>query len=416
MSEQGRDTRRAAVRAMTAVTDGGQTLGDALPKETAKLPPAEEARAGRLATEALRWANRSDRLLGPHLRLKPEDPVMNALRLALYELYEEDAAPHGVVDSAVGIVTRSKSGLVNGVLRNVLRREVDWASLPVPVIPKWLKKRLVTAWGKAAVETMERVQAARPPLDLTLRDPESGPRWAETLGATLLPGGSLRLPAGAQVTTLAGYEEGAWWVQDAGATVAARTLQIAPGARVLDLCAAPGGKTMQLAAAGAKVTALDISEPRLKRVQENLARTGLTAEIVAVDALKWSPDAAFDAVLLDAPCSATGTLRRHPDLAFARDGSGIDSLVTLQAKLLDKAAAWVKPGGRLVYCTCSLLPEEGEAQIDAFLARHADYTVLAPNADDPAWQVPQGLRLRPDQWAEKGGIDGFFVACLEKRP
>ncbi len=416
MSDQGRETRAAAVRAMTAVTEGGQTLGDALPRETAKLPGPEAARAGRLATEALRWANRSDRLLGPHLRLKPEDPVMNALRLAIYELFEEGAAPHGVVDGAVSIVTWSKSGLVNGVLRNILRREIDWSGLPVPQTPKWLRKRLVAAWGKPAVEAMERVHAMRPPLDLTCRNPESADLWAERLGAKKLPGGSLRLPAGLQVTALPGYDEGAWWVQDVGAAIAARALDARPGERVLDLCAAPGGKTMQLAAAGAEVTALDISEARLGRVRENLARTGLTAEVVAADALEWQPGQPFDAVLLDAPCSATGTLRRHPDLGFARDGSGIEALVDLQSRLLDKAATLVKPGGRLVYCTCSLLPEEGEAQVDAFLARNTQFSLAGTMPDDPRWTVTQGLRIRPDHWEDKGGIDGFFVACLENRP
>lgn len=416
MSDQGRATRGAAVRAMTAVTEGGRTLSDALPREASKLAPQDAARAGRLATEALRWANRSDRLLGPHLRLKPEDPVMNTLRLAIYELFEEGSAPHGVVDSAVSIVTRSKSGLVNGVLRNILRREVEWASLPSPQTPKWLRKRLLAAWGKPAVEAMENVHATRPPLDLTLRDPATAGVWAERLGAVQLPGGSLRLEAGAQVSALPGYEEGAWWVQDAGAAVAARVLDLSTGERVLDLCAAPGGKTMQLAAQGAKVTALDVSEERLARVQENLLRTGLTAEVVAADALEWTPSEPFDAILLDAPCSATGTLRRHPDLGFARDGTGIATLVDLQAKLLDRAAGMVKPGGRLVYCTCSLLPEEGESQIDAFLERQAQFETRPITAESPSWTVQNGLRIRPDHWLEKGGIDGFFVASLKKRP
>lgn len=413
MSDEGRDTRAAALRAMNAVTETGATLGDVLPRVTADLAPGEAARAGRLATEALRWANRSDRVLGPHLRMKPEEPVMNALRLALYELFEEGAAPHGVVNAAVSLVTRSKSGLVNGVLRNVLRREIDWAALPVPQTPKWLRKRLLAAWGKTAVEAMERVQAERPPLDLTCRS-DAG-EWADRLGATPLPSGSLRLPPGAQVSTLPGYAEGAWWVQDAGAAVAARVLDARPGERVLDLCAAPGGKTMQLAAAGAEVTALDVSEARMARVRENLARTGLKAEIVVADALEWTPEAPFDAVLLDAPCSATGTLRRHPDLGYARDGSGVEALVDLQARLLDRAGTMVRPGGRLVYCTCSLLPEEGEGRIEAFLARNPAFTAKALTADDPSWTCPHGLRLRPDHWADRGGIDGFFISCLEKR-
>ncbi|MEM8628222.1 MAG: transcription antitermination factor NusB, partial [Pseudomonadota bacterium] len=386
MSDAGRQTRAAALSAMNSVTGGEATLGDVLPREVAKLPPGEAARAGRLATEALRWANRSDRVLSAHLRLKPEDPVMNALRLALYEMFEEGAAPHGVVDAAVSLVKRSKSGLVNGVLRNVLRRDVVWSTLPVPQTPKWLRKRLTTAWGKEAVDAMERVHAQRPPLDLTCRSNADG--WADTLGATQLPGGSLRLVAGVQVTTLPGYAEGAWWVQDAGAAVAARVLDAQAAERVLDLCAAPGGKTMQLAATGAKVTALDSSEARMKRVRENLTRTGLVADIVLADALEWSPDQPFDAILLDAPCSATGTLRRHPDLGYARDGSGIEALVAVQARLLDRAATMLRPGGRLVYCTCSLLPEEGEAQIDAFLSRSTSFTARPLVSDDPAWSVP----------------------------
>ncbi|MCG6883521.1 MAG: methyltransferase domain-containing protein [Silicimonas sp.] len=413
MSEEGRKTRALAIEAMTAVTEGGATLGEVLPRLTSGLSPAEAARTGRLATEALRFANRADRVLGPHLRLRPEEPVMNALRLAIYELFETGAAPHGVVDAAVSLVARSKSGLVNAVLRNILRRNLDWSALPAPQTPKWLRKRLVSTWGKPAVEAMERVQATRPPTDLTCRAPAEAEAWAERMGATLLPGGSLRLAPGVQVTALPGYDEGAWWVQDAGAAVAARVLAPKPGERVLDLCAAPGGKAMQLASAGASVTALDISADRLERLRDNLARTSLSAEIVVADALEWTPPAPFDAILLDAPCSATGTLRRHPDLGHARDGTGIAAITALQTALLDRTAGWLASGGRLVYCTCSLLPEEGEEQIDAFLARHPGFATEAPVSDDPVWSAPQGLRLRPDHWEDRGGIDGFFVACLK---
>lgn len=414
----GREARSAAVAAMTAVTEDGRLLSEVLPRETAKLEPSDMARAGRLATGALRWAQRSDRVLGPHLRLKPEDAVMNVLRLALFEMFEEDAPPHAAVDAAVSLAPKSKAGLVNAVLRNVLRRDVAWNDLPLPQAPKWLRKRLIAAWGKDIVAAMEAVHARPAPLDLTLKSDTDAATWAETLGADLLPTGSLRLHKAGRVSGLAGYDEGAWWVQDAGAAVAARVLSPAKGARVLDLCAAPGGKTMQLAASGADVTAVDLSDERLDRLRENLARTGLAAEIVVADALEWQPVAPFDAILLDAPCSATGTLRRHPDLAYARDGSGMDPLIELQARLIDRAADWLQPGGRLVYCTCSLLPEEGEAQIDAALARHADLRLCPLDAGwiDPVWPVRQGLRLRPDQWAERGGIDGFFVAGLEKRP
>lgn len=413
MAETGLEARRAAVDAMSLVTGEGRLLSDVLPDLTSKLEPGEAARAARLATEALRWANRSDRVLGPFLRLRPEEPVMNALRLAIWEIFEEGTPSHAAVDAAVTLAAGPKAGLVNGVLRNVLRRGADWAALPVPQVPKWLRKRLVAAWGKEAAAAMEQVFAMRPPLDLTPR--EEG--WAERLGAEVLPGGSLRLAPGAQVSALPGYAEGAWWVQDTGAALPARVLAAKPGERVLDLCAAPGGKTMQLAAAGAEVTALDVSETRLVRLRENLARTGLSAQIVVADALTWEPDAPYDAILLDAPCSATGTLRRHPDLAYARDGSGIADLTTLQARLLDRAAGWLKPGGRLVYATCSLLPEEGEEIVAAALAR-TGLELLTPEADgiDPRWRTETGLRLRPDHWAEKGGIDGFFVALLEKRP
>ena len=196
-----------------------------------------------------------------------------------------------------------------------------FAGLPPQRLPMWLRQPLVRAWGREAVSAIEAVQAAAPPLDLTVR-----PGAAPLPEGEVLPTGSLRLTEAGQVSALPGYAEGAWWVQDAAAALPVRLLDPQPGERVLDLCAAPGGKTLQLAAAGAEVTALDISGPRLARLRENLARTGLTAEVVVADALHWQPDAPFDAVLLDAPCSATGTIRRHPDLPFVKDGSDLPGL------------------------------------------------------------------------------------------
>lgn len=415
----GLEARKAAVRAMTLVTEDRQLLSEALPAVSDEMEPGERARVGRLATGALRWAGRSDRLLGPHLRMKPEDVVLNALRLAIFEIFAEGAPEHAAVDAAVAMTAKSKAGLVNGVMRNLLRRQPDWNAAPLPGVPKWLRKRLVGAWGKAPLAAMEQVFAMDPPLDITVKNPDETAQWAEALGAETRPDGGLRLQGAKQVSTMPGFAEGAWWVQDAGATVAARVLAPEPGTRVLDLCAAPGGKTMQLAAMGAEVTALDVSKFRMKRVTENLARTGLSATSITADALKWEPDAPFDAILLDAPCSASGTLRRHPDLAFARDGSGVDTLVTLQAALLDRAATWLKPGGRLVFCTCSLFPEEGEAQAKAVLERQKSLSIVPATGDwlDPQWITSKGtLRLRPDHWAETGGIDGFFIACFEKRP
>lgn len=415
MGQPGLDARAAAVALMSAVTEKGELLSAALPGIVEKLPPEERARAQRLATEALRWAQRSDRLLGPHLRNRPEDAVMNPLRLALYEINVEGAAPHGPVNAAVSLAPKSKKGLVNAVLRNVQRTGTDWSSLPVPTLPKWLRKRLVAAWGKEAVAEMEAVHAGPVPLDLTLRGDDGD--WAERLEAQRLPTGSLRLAQFGRVSALPGYEEGAWWVQDAAAALPAKLLFVRPGETVLDLCAAPGGKTMQLAAAGADVTALDISETRMARVSENLARTGLAARLVTADALTWEPEAPYDAILLDAPCSATGTLRRHPDLGHAKDGSGFAELTALQAALIDRAARWLKPGGRMVFCTCSLLPEEGEEQLSAALSRNPDLALVAPEADwiEPQWRAPAGgLRIRPDHWSARGGIDGFFMAVLRK--
>jgi 16S rRNA (cytosine967-C5)-methyltransferase len=260
------------------------------------------------------------------------------------------------------------------------------------------------------VTAIEAVQAKAPPLDVT-------PRGATLPEGETLPTGSIRLAEPGQVTALPGYAAGDWWVQDAAAALAAPLLAVQPGEKVLDLCAAPGGKTLQMAAAGAHVTALDISAPRLERLRENLTRMRLQAKLVVADALHWQPEQLFDAVLLDAPCSATGTIRRHPELPFLKDGSEIAELVALQAALFDRAMMFLKPGGRLVFCTCSLLPDEGEAQLSAALARHPGLTVIWPDLPgiDPAWITPEGgLRLRPDYWADKGGMDGFFMVALKR--
>ena len=409
--------RRAAARLLAAVL-GGRTLPEALADPGALPPglsPADRARAQRLATTALRQAGRIDRVLDPVLRKAPPPEVHAILRVAVAELAVDRAAAHGVVDAAVtaarGLRTGAPlAGLVNAVLRKVAAMPDPFAGLPPPVMPPWLRRPLIAAWGKPAVQAMEAVHAAPPPVDLTLRPGALPPPQA---GA--LPTGSWRLPPGLQVSALPGHDEGDWWVQDAAAALPARMLGARPGESVLDLCAAPGGKTMQLAAARARVTALDASAARMARLRENLARTGLSAEAVVADALDWQPQRAFDAILLDAPCSATGTLRRHPDLPFAAAGRDLPGLAALQARLLDRALGWLAPGGRLVFCTCSLLPEEGEGQLAAALARHpglAADPVDLPGAD-PAWAASGGgLRIRPDHWADRGGIDGFFMVRL----
>jgi 16S rRNA (cytosine967-C5)-methyltransferase len=383
----------------------------------ASLAPGDRGRAQRLALTTLRHVEQADRVLEPHVRRAPPRTVQNVLRLAVVELAVDRAAAHGVVNAAVDLVRRGRktghlAGLVNAVLRKLADVPDLFAGLPPQRMPMWLRQPLVHTWGREVVMAMEAVQGAAPPLDLTLRRGAVGVE-----GGVVMPTGSLRLAEAGQITALPGYAEGFWWVQDAAAALPARVLDARAGERVLDICAAPGGKTLQLADAGAEVTALDISGPRMGRLRENLKRTGLSAEVVVDDALAWDGTGQFDAILLDAPCSASGTIRRHPDLPFVKDGSELPGLVVLQADLIDRALGFLKPGGRMVYCTCSLLREEGELQTLAALARHPELVVELPQVDgiDSGWIGPEGgIRLRPDYWADRGGMDGFYIVRLRK--
>ncbi|MEO0863855.1 MAG: transcription antitermination factor NusB [Pseudomonadota bacterium] len=385
-----------------------------------RLDPADRARAQRLATETLRGLERADRILQKHLQKYPPLTVRNALRVGTIELCQGEAA-HGVVNAMVGIVSRHKryghlKGLVNAVLRKVADAGPDqWAALRTPRMPKWLRVPLVEAWGAGAVAGIEATQFAGAPLDLTPKTDAQA--VAKAVGGVVLPTGSVRVSDAGQVSALPGFTAGHWWVQDAAAAIPARVLDARPGEAVLDLCAAPGGKTLQLAAAGARVTAVDISEGRMERVRQNLIRTGLTADVRVADAFEIT--GAYDAILLDAPCSATGTIRRHPDLPHAKDGSEFGALIEMQARMLDHALTLLSPGGRLVFCTCSLLPDEGEVQVEEALARHpglrTDPAALVRPGIDPEWITQEGgLRLRPDHWAPTGGMDGFYLACLRR--
>ena len=419
MSDKASPARGAALRCLGEVTGQGRLLSEAMTGPAwAALAPADRAAAQRMTLEVLRNLDRCDALLKPHLRKAPPLMVRNVLRLGTWELCTGGAA-HGVVNDCVTLVSadrkaRTMAGLVNAVLRRIAEDgPAAWAKLRVPRLPRWLRDPLRAAWGPQAVAAMEAAHLAGAPLDLTVKDDAAG--WADRLGAELLPTGSLRLTEAGQVSGLPGYDKGAWWVQDAAAALPVRLLGDVAGLRALDLCAAPGGKTLQLAAAGAQVTALDLSEPRLARLAENLARTGLGAELVAGDALEARGQ--WDVVLLDAPCSATGTIRRHPDLPRARQGEGISDLIDLQARMLDHALSLLAPGGRLVFCTCSLLPDEGECQIEEALARHPGLQVLPAEAPgvEPDWRAPEGgLRLRPDYWPARGGMDGFYMAVLQR--
>jgi 16S rRNA (cytosine967-C5)-methyltransferase len=420
------DPRKGAVALLGAILGDGAMLNEVLaspPTAFAALDDSGRARAQRLATTVLRHLERADAVLKPHLRKAPPQYVLNVLRLAVVELCQENAAPHGVVNSAVGLVradqrTQHMAGFANAVLRRVTELEPGtWEKLPPQRLPGWLRKPLVAQYGRPVMTAIEAAHMAGAPLDIRLKS--QTPDWAEALEASVLPNGSLRRDGG-RVTALHGYDTGDWWVQDAAAALPSQLLAPQKGERVLDLCAAPGGKTLQLAALGADVTALDISGTRMSRVHENLARCQLRAYSVVADALHWRPDAPFDAILLDAPCSATGTIRRHPDLPFVKDDDDLRALQELQAKLLDRVLdprkGILKPGGRVVYCTCSLLAEEGEAQAIAALARHPNIRALPATiaGTDPAWQTPEGgMRTRPDYWAEHGGMDGFYMIALQ---
>jgi 16S rRNA (cytosine967-C5)-methyltransferase len=419
MADTALNARKSAIHLLDQVLGEGRLMSECLAAGALdRLPPEDRARAQRLAQETLRGLERADRLLQKHLRKNPPLHVRNALRLGTVELCTGGAA-HGVVNAMVQIVGDHRrhgqlKGMVNAVLRKIAADgPAAWAILRVPRLPKWLRSPLIAAWGAEAVSAMETAQFAGAPLDIT---PGCG-EMPDIPGAVVLPTGTVRLANPGQVTALPGYDSGAWWVQDAAAALPARILNVSAGMRVLDMCAAPGGKTLQLAAQGAEVVALDISASRMERVRENLSRTGLVAELQVGDALQHRGE--YDAILLDAPCSATGTIRRHPDLPHAKDGAEFGTLIALQAQMLDHAWSLLRPGGRMVFCTCSILPDEGEVQIEEALQRHPDMTVdpgaLSLPGVDPAWIGSEGgLRLRPDYWPELGGMDGFYIACLSK--
>ncbi|WP_420012386.1 RsmB/NOP family class I SAM-dependent RNA methyltransferase [Tateyamaria sp.] len=421
MSDLGLPARRSAIFLLDQIMGEGKLLPELIGAGVLdRLAPEDRARAQRLTVETLRGIERADRILQKHLQKYPPLTVRNALRVGTIELCNGGAA-HGVVNAMVGIISKHKhyghlKGLVNAVLRKVATTGPEqWNALRTPRLPKWLRGPLVEAWGGQTVLGMEAAFFAGAPLDLTAKgDAEA---VAKAVGGTLTPTGSVRVPAGTQVSAMPGFTQGDWWVQDAAAAVPAKVLDAQPGEDVLDLCAAPGGKTLQMAAAAANVTSVDISSSRMLRVSQNLVRTRLGADVQVADMFTLTGQ--YDAVLLDAPCSATGTIRRHPDLPFAKDGSEFADLIDMQSRMIDHALTLLKPGGRLVFCTCSLLPDEGEVQVEEALERHPalsiDRTALDRPGIDPAWITEEGgLRLRPDFWAEIGHMDGFYVAAMRK--
>jgi 16S rRNA (cytosine967-C5)-methyltransferase len=403
-------TRDAAFDLVAAVLETRRTLEAALDA----LPPMEardKAAAHRLAAAVLRRLGSLDAALEPFLKKEPPGPVRHVLRIGAAGLLLLATPPHAAVTTAVALArTRGLAPfcpLVNAVLRRVAeagRSALENLDAPRLDTPVWLW----ASWGSDARAIAEAHQHEAP-LDLTLRPGASPPSGGEAL-----PTGSWRYPAGTRVPTLAGFAEGVFWVQDAAAALPAMLLGARPGECVADLCAAPGGKAAQLAAAGAYVTAVERDPARSARLRENLTRLRLGAEIIEADAATWHPPAPFDAVLLDAPCSATGTIRRHPDVARVKRPRDIFSLAARQELLLDAACAMLRPGGRLIYAVCSLQKEEGPERIAAAMARLPLRAEPFAPAELPS--LPEALtadgwvRTTPALWRERGGMDGFFIA------
>jgi 16S rRNA (cytosine967-C5)-methyltransferase len=414
----GLPARAAALDLLTAALSGRVGLDEGLSHPAlAALAARDRAFARALVMATLRHLGPIDAALQARLKKPPPDRVVQILRLGVAQVFVLKTPAHAAVGTSVDLVVREKGasafkGLVNAVLRGLTREPPDLADADL-LAPGWLYARWRAAYGADEARKIAAVIAEEPATDLSLKDPAGADALAAALEGAVLPGGTLRTGRRGDLAAWPGFAEGQWWVQDASAAIPARLLGAAPGETALDLCAAPGGKTLQLAAAGAQVTALDRSAPRLKRVSENLARTGLQAEIVTADAAAWPDKRGFDAVLLDAPCSATGTFRRHPDVLWAAKPGDIASLAAVQARLLDAAARRLKPGGRLVYCVCSLEPEEAEAQVAAFLARTPGLAldpIAGGEGGAPAASLrPDGtLRILPHHLP--GGTDGFYVA------
>jgi 16S rRNA (cytosine967-C5)-methyltransferase len=404
-------TRESAFDLLTAVLERHRPLEealDALPAQDAR----DRAAAHRLAAAVLRRMGTLDAVLEPFLRKEPPDPVRNVLRIGAAGLLLLATPSHAAVATAVSLAKRRGltpfAGLVNAVLRKVATAgpdvldDLDPARLDTPA---WLW----TSWGASAraIATAHQTEA---PLDVTLK-----PGVAPPDGGLLLPTGSVRFPAGTRVADIPGFESGDLWVQDAAAALPARLLAPQPGERIADLCAAPGGKSAQLAGAGAVVTAIERDPARIERLRANLQRWHLHADVINCDATEWRPAEPFDALLLDAPCSATGTIRRHPDVARLKRPRDVQTVTQAQDKLLEAAAGMLRPGGRLIYAVCSLQPEEAAPRVAAAAKFGLRHDRFRPEelSDIPDALTPDGfLRTHPGLWRDHGGMDGFFAARL----
>ncbi|CAA6605049.1 putative ribosomal RNA small subunit methyltransferase B [Rhodospirillaceae bacterium LM-1] len=419
MSAQGLVSRQAALELIRAVLSHRKPLDTALDASPAfkLLPTRDRGLARHLAATTLRRLNAIDDLIGQCID-KPlgerGEPGTMALRLGVAQLLFLELPPHAAVATAVDLAPANYKGLVNAVLRRIGRdgkAMLNALELDRICIPDWLWRDWVQDWGEERAGQIAKASLQEAPLDLCVI--ADAAKWAETLSAETLPTGSLRLMKPGSVTELPGFKEGAWWVQDAAAALPARLLGDVKGMKVADLCAAPGGKTVQLAALGAEVTAVEKVDGKMPRLRENLARLHLQARLITADATSWRPVQPQDAILLDAPCTATGTIRRHPDALHLKRQTDVAGMREHQARMLENAAKMLKPGGKLVYCVCSLSKAEGES-----IAQNAPPS-LAPDpiAAHEIPGLPNGaitpegyLRTFPDMWADKGGMDGFFAA------
>lgn len=417
----GLSARKGAFRLLSSVLWQHRPLDMALDRALQGLEGPDRSLARAIASHTLRRLVEFDMAIDACTRkpLPHDARARLVLRMALAQLWVLKTPPHAVVSTSLPLVEAGPRRLVHGVLGRLIREE---HVLPlVPMLPDPYATRWAEAYGIEAAEAIAQATVKEAPLDIVFRSPEDEGQWGPELGGETLISGSRRLTEWQYVEELPGYDAGAWWVQDVAAQLPARLLNAKPGEKIADMCAAPGGKTLQLAATGAQVTAIDISEARLRRVTENLERTGLSAEVVARDAAKWKPAEPLDAIVLDAPCSATGTLRRHPDVLHLKAVRKLAPLLDVQKALLDHALKALKPGGRMIYAVCSLEPEEGERQVEALLERNKSVTLdpirpeevenLEVSYDPKGW-----MRTLPSHLADKGGMDGFFIARLIRKP
>jgi 16S rRNA (cytosine967-C5)-methyltransferase len=422
-----RDARVAGLQLLSGVLRHDRAIDDGFDAAAAGLEDRDRAFARLLVATTLRRLGQIDAALSGFLERTPPPSIQDVLRLSAAQILFIGTPAHAAVATGVDLAKRGGlmkfAGLVNAVLRRLTERgpellaAQDGAKLNTP---PWLWQRWVAAYGEPRARALAEAHLVEAPVDLTLKDPAAATLWAEKLNAQTLPTGSLRLGEHGRIDQLPGFIEGAWWVQDAAAALPVRALLGVMGDQkgkaVIDLCAAPGGKTLQLAAAGCDVTAVDTSAKRLSLVSENLKRTGLVANVVKADALSWRPAQLADAVLLDAPCSSTGTIRRHPDLPHLKNAVDIPRLVQRQCDLLKAAVSMLKPGGLLAYSVCSLERDEGEDVIAAALNANLNVTrEKTTSADMAEFITPSGdVRTLPSQWAVRGGLDGFYAALLRK--